>query len=177
MPNSEVFIWLKFGFVSLYKSSKTTGTVMKKMWEPWILNLVQNALSHTYFQTFVDHITKLSTVLFSAIVSIVFFCFVLMLKFVVTFKSSKFRTFIKKLPPPWFEYQHCNRGSLRSIHSQHMENVCRSTLSSVMALFAYIYLSRMWPFESGFGCIRKMGKGITDWDIPFSCTFFSSSKS
>ncbi len=146
---------------------------MIKMWEPWILNLVQKALSHTYFETFVDHITKLSTVLFSAIV---FFIFCFDLKFVVTFKLSKFRTFIKKLPPPWFEYQHCNRGSLRSIHS-HMENMCRSTLSSVMALFAYIYLSRMWPFESGFGCIRKMGKGITDWDISLSCTFFSSSKS
>lgn len=49
----------------------------KKMWEPWIPNLVQKALSHTYFETFVDHITKLSTVFFSAIVSIAFFCFVL----------------------------------------------------------------------------------------------------
>lgn len=31
----------------------------------------------TYFQTFVDRITEPSTVLFSAIVSVVFFCFVL----------------------------------------------------------------------------------------------------
>ncbi len=45
------------------------------MWEPWILNLVQKALSHTYFETFVDHITKLSTVLFSAIVFFILFCF------------------------------------------------------------------------------------------------------